>query len=125
MPTTNKHQGEFTSQQGSQPQFETGRAGLQGATESITNTAKELVAGAGEYVDQAKQQAGEIASQAAQGVGRATEQVQEWAATAADKTGRALKTGGEELTGLIRRHPGPALLIGLALGFLIGRSFRS
>jgi hypothetical protein len=125
MPTTNKHQGEFARQQEGQPSLETGRTGFQGAPESITGSAKEMGAGAGEYADQAKQKVGELASQAAHGVGRAAEHVQEWATTATDKTGQALKTGAEDLARLIRRHPGPALLIGLGLGFLIGRALRS
>ena len=32
---------------------------------------------------------------------------------------------GEDLTGMIRRNPVPALLIGIGLGFLIARATRS
>jgi hypothetical protein len=36
--------------------------------------------------------------------------------------GRSLQSAPGELTALIRRHPIPALLIGLGVGFLLGRS---
>jgi hypothetical protein len=57
--------------------------------------------------------------------------------TASQKVARGLESGGrylqeeglrgigEDLTNLIRRNPIPALLIGLGLGFLIGRALRS
>jgi hypothetical protein len=57
--------------------------------------------------------------------------------TASQKVARGLESGGrylqeeglsgigEDLTNLIRRNPIPALLIGLGLGFLVGRALRS
>jgi len=56
---------------------------------------------------------------------------------ATDKVAGALETGGkyleeknlsgmaEDITGLIRRNPIPALLIGIGLGFLLARTLRS
>jgi uncharacterized protein YjbJ (UPF0337 family) len=36
---------------------------------------------------------------------------------------RGVEGLSEDLTGLIRRHPVPALLIGLGIGYVLGRSF--
>jgi uncharacterized protein YjbJ (UPF0337 family) len=38
---------------------------------------------------------------------------------------RGVEGLSEDLTGLIRRHPVPALLIGLGIGYVLGRSFGS
>jgi uncharacterized protein YjbJ (UPF0337 family) len=64
----------------------------------------------------------------------AASRVTETAATAAAVTDTAAGAGtylqdrgveglSEDLTGLIRRHPVPALLIGLGIGYVLGRSF--
>jgi len=57
--------------------------------------------------------------------------------TAADKVAGGLESAGkyledknlsgmaEDLTGMIRRNPIPALLIGVGLGFLLARTLRS
>jgi hypothetical protein len=36
---------------------------------------------------------------------------------------RGVQGLSEDLTGLIRRYPVPALLIGLGIGYVLGRSF--
>jgi hypothetical protein len=78
-----------------------------------------------------------VASRVTQTAGMAADKAQEVAGSAATAVtdtvagvGTYVQDKGvlglsEDLTGLIRRYPVPALLIGLGIGFVLGRSVRT
>jgi uncharacterized protein YjbJ (UPF0337 family) len=66
------------------------------------------------------------AARAQEAAGAAAATVADTAAgMAAAVQDRGVQGLSEDLTGLIRRYPVPALLIGLGLGYVLGRSFRT
>jgi hypothetical protein len=68
--------------------------------------------------------AGTAASRAQEVAGAAATTVTDTAAEAGTYLqDRGVEGLSEDLTGLIRRHPVPALLIGLGIGYVLGRSF--
>jgi ElaB/YqjD/DUF883 family membrane-anchored ribosome-binding protein len=120
-------------------------AGNQGA--SLTDKAKDVASSAAQTARDVAHTAGQKAESAVEKVGSGMESlagtIREHApdsgmlGTASEKVARGLERGGrylqeeglsgmgEDLTNLIRRNPIPALLIGLGLGFLLGRALRS
>lgn len=70
--------------------------------------------------DKAQEWAGE-AYDAAKHAGQ---RVQRWAGDAYEATADTMGDFGRELTGMVRRHPIPALLIGFGVGLMVGRVAR-
>lgn len=121
-----EHQGKKT-----EPPSKTG-AGDAGVVELVKEQAKAMAAAAGEVTGQATEKVQEwaatasekgkdAAAAAGQFAAQAKDKVQAWTATAADAAGSALHDAGPEFTALVRRYPFPALLAGVAVGFLLGR----
>jgi len=111
------------------------RSASEGKEEASTlkDKAKELIAGASEatratadkmqeLTATASDKTKELAAAASELTMHAKDKVQDWAATATAKTGDAVQDVGKELTGLVRRHPFPSLLIGFTIGFLLARA---
>lgn len=122
-----KHEPPSTAEPGKKQEqggSKAGETGGGGIAANVTEKAKDVVAAVGEAAGQAKDKVQEWASTAVEKAGEAKDEVQEWAATATDKTGEAVKGFGRELTGLIRRHPFPALLVGFGVGFMLARMIR-
>jgi len=90
----------------------------------------------------AREKVQEAASTVADVAGKAKDTVREWAGQATDKAkefgqtaydtagewGTAAKDKaqewGEDLTGMVRRYPIPAIFIGLGIGFMLGSMMR-
>jgi uncharacterized protein YjbJ (UPF0337 family) len=87
-----------------------------GVTARVTGAAQEVASRATEAAATAAARAQEAAGAAATTM---TDTAAGMAASAQDRGAEGLS---EDLTGLIRRHPIPALLIGLGIGFILGRS---
>jgi hypothetical protein len=68
---------------------------------------------------------GDFASRAGDRVGDYAGQVQHWAEDAYDHAGDYAKDFGTEVTGMIRRYPVQALLVGFGIGLLLGRVARA
>ncbi len=117
------------------------------AASHVANQARDAASAAGRRINEAASYAGERADDATSSVGgqmkSLASQVRQnaphegmlgsaagYAASALDRTGSYLQDQGlsgmaEDFTGLIRRNPVPALLIGVAVGFLIARATSS
>ena len=54
----------------------------------------------------------------------AKDAVVDWASETAHETGDYMKAGANELTGLIRRYPIPAVLVGIGIGFMLAKVTR-
>ncbi len=91
---------------------------------SATDKAKEMASSVAQTMGDVKDRAKEWTSSAAQGIGHAAESVRDTAAHAYDVSCEATREAGRELTGFMRRYPIPSLLVGLGLGFLVGRMTR-
>jgi ElaB/YqjD/DUF883 family membrane-anchored ribosome-binding protein len=76
---------------------------------------------AGTAVDKAKEWAGS----AAEGMSHAKDAAMEYASEAYEKSAEVAQNVGKEVTSFVRRYPIPSLLIGLGVGFLLGRALRS
>jgi len=87
----------------------------EGTFESMKETAREAAAAAADFADQAKDKVEELASAAVHQVKDKGEQM---AATAAESA----EAFAKDVTELIRRYPLPALAVGVAMGFLLGRA---
>jgi len=109
--------------------------------------AKEVASSVGEMVNQAATAAGKTADNLTAGAGTQLKSLGDTIAANAPHQGvlgnasqavaNTIKQGGqyleesglsgvaEDATNLIRRHPVPAVLIGIGVGFLIGRALRS
>jgi len=109
------------------------KAEATGVVETVKEKAQDIASAAGEYADQAKEKVSEWAStarektrDAAHAAGdyavQATERAGEFAHTAYDKTGDAMQDAAQEMTRMIRRYPIQSLLVGMALGMLLGRA---
>jgi len=95
---------------------------------------KETAAG---VADKAKEMASGVADKAKDMASGVVGQVKDMASSAGQAVAGALETGGkyledknisgmaDDLTELIKRNPIPALLLGVGLGFLLARTFRS
>jgi uncharacterized protein YjbJ (UPF0337 family) len=88
-----------------------------GVTASVTDTAQEVASRVTETAGTAAARAQEVAGAAATAVADTA------AGMAAAVQDRGVQGLSEDLTGLIRRYPVPALLIGLGIGYVLGRSF--
>lgn len=117
------------------------------AASGVAGQVKELASNAGQAVGSAATAVGHKAEDAVGSVGRGMESLGEkmrekgpdhgLLGKATGAVAGALETGGkyledkkisgmaEDFTDLIRRNPIPALLIGIGLGFLLARTFRS
>jgi len=120
-------------QQGQQGKSGEGSGRLAGAIDTVTEKAKELASNAGEMVGHAKEKVQEwahtakdkvkeAASHAGEYVGQAKEKVQQFASNAAHGAGEALHSFNDEVTSCVRKYPVQSLLVGMAVGFLIGRA---
>src|SRR4051812_49964002 len=94
--------------------------GAAGFVETVKDKAKDVAAGTSELVSGAKDKVREWASEAADTAGQVKNRASEMATTAAHKA----EDFGEDLTGLIRRYPVPALLVGFGIGFLLAQLSR-
>jgi ElaB/YqjD/DUF883 family membrane-anchored ribosome-binding protein len=95
-----------------------------GLVDRVKEGAQGLADRAGEYAGQARDKVEEWAGEARDAAQHTGEKVQRWAGDAYDTTSHAVGDFGQEVTGLIRKHPIPALLIGFGVGLLIGRTAR-
>lgn len=84
----------------------------------------------GHMAQAATSSAQELASELTKSAGEASSTAQRMAATAAStvsdtvtRVGQYLPEVPDGLAGLIRRYPVPSLMLGMGLGFLLGRSF--
>jgi ElaB/YqjD/DUF883 family membrane-anchored ribosome-binding protein len=89
-----------------------------GAVETVKESVKDMAAAVADATGQAKEKVQQWSSTA---VAEVKDRAHELASVAADKAEDVSK----EFTGLIRRYPLPALLVGCGLGFLLGRVTRS
>jgi hypothetical protein len=117
------------------------------AASGVVGQVKDMASHAGQAVGSAATAVGHKAEDAVSSVGRGMESLGEKVrekgpdhgplAKATSAVAGALETGGkyledkkisgmaDDLTDLIKRNPIPALLIGVGLGFLLARTFRS
>jgi hypothetical protein len=102
--------------QGEQSEKKT--AGTGGVVETAKETAKDVAAAMGDAAGQAKEKVQQWSSAA---FAQVTDKTRELASVTADRA----EDLGKELTGLIRRYPLPALLVGFGVGFLLSRVTRS
>jgi hypothetical protein len=113
-------------------------AGAEAIEDKLMQAGAEVKGRANELGRRASQRAEQVRTAAAGGLDSAAQAVHERAdrvAGAAHNAADAMSSGadylrsndlrqmGDDLVGVIRNNPGPALLGALALGFLIGRAF--
>ncbi len=105
--------------------------GANGAKEEAPGLADRAKANAGDLMDlagdvasHAKEKVQEWAGEGKEAIHHAGEKAQEWAAEARDAATSSISDFGKEVTNLVRKHPLPAVLVGFALGLLLGRSAR-
>jgi ElaB/YqjD/DUF883 family membrane-anchored ribosome-binding protein len=87
--------------------------------------AKDVAHSAADMAKQAKDKVQDWAHSAADGLGHAKDVVADYAGEAYDKSAEYVQFAGKEMTTFIRRYPIPAILIGLGVGFLLGKAMRS
>jgi ElaB/YqjD/DUF883 family membrane-anchored ribosome-binding protein len=88
-----------------------------GALQKVKDQAKEVVDSATEMAGQAKDKVQELASNVATQVKGKTQEI-------ATATAEKAEDLGKELTNLARRYPIQALLVGFAVGLVLGRVSR-
>jgi len=115
-------------------------------TEQVADKARDAMRTVGEQASRVASTVGQTADQAAQSAGSGLrnlgEQLREnapregmlgsaaqYTASGLERTGRYIEEQGfsgmmDDLTDVIRRNPVPAVLIGLGIGFLLGRALR-
>ena len=79
----------------------------------------------GHAAEKVQRWAGDAYGSASEGVGHAADKAQRWAGDAYDMSAEHVKDFGQELTGMVRRYPLPAILVGFGVGLLIGRTSRA
>src|SRR5262249_9204611 len=100
------------------------QGGDRGFVETAKDTAHSVADRVSEVAGQARDKAQEWAGDAYDAARDAGRRVQRWAGDAYDVAADRLDDFGTEVTGLIRRHPIPAILIGFGVGLLLGRATR-
>ena len=93
--------------------------------DAIGAKAHDLAAAVAEGASHAKESVQHMASTAAESVVHAKDAAVNWTADAAQHPGEYLKACNDEMTGLIRRYPIPALLVGIGIGFMLARATRA
>jgi ElaB/YqjD/DUF883 family membrane-anchored ribosome-binding protein len=105
---------------------EASRQGLKGAKPTkeasgpLQDKVKEVVEAASHLTDKARNKAEEWTAYAGDVASGAKDQSQEFAAAVAEKAVGLSR----ELSGFVRRHPVPTLLVGVGVGFLIMQALR-
>jgi ElaB/YqjD/DUF883 family membrane-anchored ribosome-binding protein len=94
------------------------------AARSAADKAKEMAGSVAGAVGEVKDKAKEWTTQAGHGISQAAGSVRDTAVHAYDASCEATKEAGRELTNFVRRYPIASLMIGLGLGFLVGRAAR-
>ena len=84
---------------------------------TVKEKAMDIASGAGELMSEAKDKVQEWPSDAADAAGVVKDKTQEFARAAAHKA----SDFGAEVTGIMRRHPIPTLLVGFGIGILAAR----
>jgi len=84
---------------------------------AVKEKAMDIASGAGELMSGAKDKVQEWAADASDAAGVVKNKTQEIARTAVHKAGDF----GAEVTGIMRRHPIPTLLVGFGIGILAAR----
>jgi hypothetical protein len=98
--------------------------GVQGVVDTAKDAAHSVADRVSDFAGQAREKAGEWADQAYDAAKDAGRHVQRWAGDTYDAAADRIGDFGSEVTGLVRRHPIPALLIGFGIGLLLGRAAR-
>jgi len=88
-------------------------------------TARNVAGSVANAANQATETVKDWASSAGQNFNQAAETVRDSASAAYDRTSEMAEQAGEELTQFVRRNPIASVLIGLGIGFLIGRTLRN
>jgi ElaB/YqjD/DUF883 family membrane-anchored ribosome-binding protein len=115
---------------------DTAKEATSGVVGAVKDKVHDVAAGASELVGKVTDKAQEWASSVGDAAVYAKDKAQDWACSVGDAAGHAKdraqqmasatveKAGdlGKEVTALIRRHPIPALLVGIGAGFLIGQA---
>jgi hypothetical protein len=102
----------------------TTQGGDRGFMETAKDAAHSVADRVSDVAGQAKEKAQEWAGDAYDAARDAGRRAQRWAGDAYDVAADRLEDFGTEVTGLIRRHPIPAILIGFGIGLLLGRAAR-
>ena len=125
------------AQAATQGACDTAKEATSGVVGAVKDKVHDVAAGASELVGKATDKAQEWASSVGDVAVHAKDKAQEWASSVGDAAVHAKdkaqqmasatveKAGdlGKDVTALIRRHPIPALLVGLGAGFLLGQAF--
>jgi methyl-accepting chemotaxis protein len=101
-----------------------GREAAQNVMTTVKEKAQDVGAAASQYASQAKDKVQQWGHEVAEGARQASETASEWAGEAYHATSDALQATGKELTGIVRKYPIQSLIIGVAAGYLLGRSLR-
>jgi hypothetical protein len=88
---------------------------------SVADKARDVASSVSDTAGRAKETVQQYVHTAGDSVAHAKDAAVDWASGAASHTGEALKGAGDELTGVIRRYPIPALLVGIGLGMLLAK----
>lgn len=97
----------------------------QNVADRVKDGAQHLMDRAGDLSGQAKDKVQEWAGDAGNAAKQAGQKVQQWADDAYEVAADRVGDFGKEVTMLIRNHPIPAVLVGLGIGLLLGRTSRS
>jgi ElaB/YqjD/DUF883 family membrane-anchored ribosome-binding protein len=102
--------------------------GVRQEGQNLADKAKEgaqhLIDRAGDLSGQARDKVQEWVGEAGDAAKQAGQKVQQWADDAYEVAADKVSDFGKEVTALIRNHPIPAVLIGLGIGVLLGRTAR-
>jgi hypothetical protein len=94
------------------------------ATDTVAGRVHQATDKAAEAATHAKESVQQMASSAAESMVHAKDAVSHLATDTVQHTGEYLKAGGEEVTGLIRRYPIAAVLVGIGIGFVLAKVTR-
>src|SRR5262245_23401874 len=90
--------------------------------DTAADKAKHLTDRAADVAGRAQDKAREWAGDAYDAAKDAGHKVQRWAGDAYDAAADRVGDFGNEVAGLVRRHPLPAVLVGFGIGLLLGRA---
>jgi ElaB/YqjD/DUF883 family membrane-anchored ribosome-binding protein len=96
----------------------------QNVADRVKDGAQHLMDRAGDLTGQARDKVREWAGEAGDAAKQAGQKVEHWADDAYEVAAEKVSDFGKEVTALIRNHPIPAVLIGLGIGVLLGRTAR-
>ena len=92
-----------------------------GVMDTVKETAQSVAHSVTDFASHAKESVQGFAAGATDTMGHAKDRVMDFGSTAYGTTGDTMKAACDQMTGMIRQYPIPALLVGFGVGFMLAQ----